>query len=104
MNQPPPKNPAEVYEQYFVPAMFAPWAAVLLHRAALRTRERVLDVACGTGAVARRAARAVGAGGQVVAVDMNPAMLAVARALPPPSGASIEWREGDAMALPFPDG
>jgi len=64
----------------------------------------VLDVACGTGIVARQAAPLVGADGQVVALDMNPAMLAVARALPAPSGATIHWREGDAMDLPFEDG
>lgn len=46
----------------------------------------------------------MGADGQVVALDMNPAMLAVARALPAPSGATITWQEGNAMALPFPNG
>ena len=46
----------------------------------------------------------VGAKGQVVALDMNPAMLAVARALPAPSGATVSWQEGNALALPFPDG
>ncbi|MBI1745852.1 MAG: class I SAM-dependent methyltransferase [Acidobacteria bacterium] len=104
MNQPQPRNPAETYEQYFVPAMFLPWATILLRHAAARSGERVLDVACGTGIVARQAAPLVGADGQVVALDMNPAMLAVARALPAPSGAAIDWQEGNAMALPFPDG
>jgi len=104
MNQPQPRNPAETYEHYFVPAMFLPWATILLRRAAPQSRERVLDVACGTGIVARQAAPLVGADGQVVALDMNPAMLAVARALPAPSGATISWQEGNAMALPFPDG
>jgi len=104
MNQPQPRNPAETYEQYFVPAMFLPWATILLRHAALQSGERVLDVACGTGIVARQAAPLVGPGGQVVAVDMNPAMLGVARALPAPSGATITWQEGNAMALPFPDG
>ena len=104
MNQPQPRNPAETYEQYFVPAMFLPWATILLRHAALQSGERVLDVACGTGIVARQAAPLAGPGGQVVAVDMNPAMLGVARALPAPSGATITWQEGNAMALPFPDG
>src|SRR3990167_1691132 len=104
MNQPQPRNPAETYEQYFVPAMFLPWATILLRHAALQSGERVLDVACGTGIVARQAAPLMGAGGQVVAVDMNPAMLGVARALQAPSGATITWQEGNAMALPFPDG
>jgi len=104
MNQPQPGNSAEMYEQYFVPAMFLPWATILLNHAALQPGERVLDVSCGTGIVARQAAPLVGAGGRVVAVDINPAMLGVARALPAPSGAPITWQEGNAMALPLPDG
>jgi SAM-dependent methyltransferase len=63
----------------------------------------VLDVACGTGVVARVAAQRVGATGRVVGVDLNPGMLAVARALPPPPGASIVWQEGSADALPLPE-
>jgi ubiquinone/menaquinone biosynthesis C-methylase UbiE len=104
MNQSQPRNPAEVYENYFVPAMFLPWATILLRHAAPQSGERVLDVACGTGIVARQAAPLAGTDGQVVALDMNPAMLAVARALPAPSGATITWQEGNAMSLPFPDG
>jgi ubiquinone/menaquinone biosynthesis C-methylase UbiE len=103
MNQPKQMNPAETYENYFVPAMFLPWATILLRHAAPEPRERVLDVACGTGVVARCAAPWVGIDGQVIAVDMNAAMLAVARALPAPSGAKIIWQEGNAMSLPFPD-
>ena len=106
MNQTPtpPLSPPEMYEKYFVPAMFIPWARLLLARAAPQPGERVLDVACGTGIVARMAAPLVGAGGQVVAVDFNPPMLGVARSLPAPAGAAIRWEEGNAMALPFADG
>jgi ubiquinone/menaquinone biosynthesis C-methylase UbiE len=104
MNDPQPGNPAETCEDYFVPAMFLPWASILLRHADPRAGERVLDVACGTGIVARLAAPRVGFDGQVAALDMNPAMLAVGRALPAPSGATIVWQEGNAMALPFPDG
>jgi len=103
MNPSPPR-PAEVYEAYFVPAMFARWAAELVQVAAPRNGDRVLDVACGTGIVARTAAPRVGVGGSVVAVDMNPAMLAVARSVSAPEGASIEWREGNALALPVDAG
>jgi len=95
-------SPAENYERYFVPAIGAPAAAGLLELAALRPGERVLDVACGTGVVARRAADTVGANGQVAGVDINPGMLAVARATTPP-GTTIEWREATAETLPFPD-
>jgi len=98
------RNPAETYESYFVPAMFLPWSRILLGHAGLQPRQRVLDVACGTGIVARQAAPLVGAQGQVVGLDMNPAMLGVARSRPAPSGAAIQWQQGNAMALPFPEG
>ena len=65
---------------------------------------RVLDVACGTGIVARLAASQVGPTGRVVGLDTNEAMLAVARAQPQPTGAQVEWQQGDATKLPFPDG
>ena len=62
-----------------------------------------MDVACGTGSVARHVAPLVGAEGKVVALDISPEMLAVARGLPAPAGATIEWREGNAIALTVPD-
>jgi ubiquinone/menaquinone biosynthesis C-methylase UbiE len=92
-------NPAEAYEQYLGPAIAHPWARVLLGIAAPQRGERVLDVACGTGSVARHVATMVGIEGKVVALDISPAMLAVARALPEPSGATIEWLEGNAIHL-----
>lgn len=103
MSQPPLVNPAQVYEDYFVPAMFSPWANILSTRADPRPGQRVIDVACGTGIVARQVAPLVGAAGRVVAVDMNPAMLTVARALHVPPGAAIQWTQGDASALAFDD-
>ncbi|ABI59314.1 class I SAM-dependent methyltransferase [Nitrosomonas eutropha] len=96
-------NPAETYEQYFGRTISAPWTQVLLEYAAPQFGERVLDVACGTGSVARQVAPLVGAAGKVVALDINPAMLAVARALPAPSGAPIAWLEGNAINLDLPD-
>jgi len=104
MSQPQPSRAAETYEQYFVPAMFLPWATILLRYASPQPGARVLDVACGTGIVARLAVSLVGSNGQVVALDINSAMLAVARTHPAPLGATIHWQEGNAMALPFPDG
>ena len=103
--QPPnqvPANPAEAYERFLVPALFAPWAEALLDRAAPEPGERVLDVACGTGIVARRAATRVGPTGRVVGIDPNPGMLAVAQATAA-EGAAIEWREGRAEDLPVAD-
>ncbi len=102
MNQPRP-SPAETYEQHFVPAMFLPWANILLSHATLRPGERLLDLACGTGVVARQAAPLVGVNGQVAAIDVNPEMVAVGRSLPAPPGASIAWHDGDAASLPFAD-
>ena len=74
----------------------------LVHRAALRSGERVLDVACGTGVVARLASQQVGATATVAGLDVNPGMLAVARSATPP-GMPIEWHEANAEALPIPD-
>ena len=97
------QNPAEMYEAYFVPAMFAHWTKVTLAYAAPCVGERVLDVACGTGIVARSIAPLVGPSGQVTGVDFNPAMLAVARAKQAEGIPAITWQEGNAQALPFTD-
>jgi ubiquinone/menaquinone biosynthesis C-methylase UbiE len=91
----------EIYERCLVPALFAPWAALVVEQATLQPSAYVLDVACGTGVVARLAAAQVGAGGRVTGLDINPKMLKVARAYTPPHGARLDWREGDAAALPF---
>ncbi len=100
----PDLGPAEIYDRYYGPAMFAPWAEVLLQLAAPRPGERALDLACGTGIVTRQLAPRLGPGGSLVAVDLRPTMLAVARSLPPPEGAAVDWRQGDAMALALPGG
>jgi ubiquinone/menaquinone biosynthesis C-methylase UbiE len=94
---------AELYERYLVPAVTLPWARDLVERVGLRAGDRVLDIACGTGVVARLAASAVGDAGRVAAIDVNRGMLAVGRSLPPPAGGRIEWYDGTADALPFPD-
>jgi SAM-dependent methyltransferase len=92
----------ENYERYFIPAIGAPLAKDLVAAAALLPGERVLDVACGTGVVARLAAEHVGTDGTVTGVDINPGMLGAARTATPPDVA-IEWQEANADALPFPD-
>jgi ubiquinone/menaquinone biosynthesis C-methylase UbiE len=68
-------NASEAYERYLVPTMFTPWAHDLIARAALRSGEHVIDVACGTGIVARLAAAVVGSAGHVVGVDLNAGMI-----------------------------
>jgi ubiquinone/menaquinone biosynthesis C-methylase UbiE len=93
----------ELYERYLVPAITALWAADLVERAAPLPGERVLDVACGTGIVARLAAQRMGTG-RVVGLDINSGMLAVGRSLPRVAGPPIEWQEGSALGMPFPDG
>jgi ubiquinone/menaquinone biosynthesis C-methylase UbiE len=92
------------YERYQVPSLFGPLAELFLATIPLRAGERVLDVACGTGIVARLAAQQIGTTGLVTGVDLNPGMLEVARAHTPTSGAAVDWREGDAGALPCDDG
>lgn len=96
-------NPAEAYESYMVPALFAPWAAELIQKASPQRGERVLDVATGTGIVARRAAKHVLPEGEVIGLDLNSNMLAVARHTAERERVKIEWREGRAEALPFED-
>ncbi|HEY7141973.1 MAG TPA: methyltransferase domain-containing protein [Methylomirabilota bacterium] len=90
---------AELYESKFVPALFAEWAPHLVEIAGVGPGQAVLDVACGTGIVARTAADRLAGAGRVVGVDLNQAMLTVARRVRP----DIEWRQGDGGALPFPD-
>ncbi|MDH3226717.1 MAG: methyltransferase domain-containing protein [Thermoleophilia bacterium] len=94
-----PMEAAEFYESAFVPAFFAQWAPILCDAAGVAPGQSVLDVACGTGIVARTAADRVAPGGTVTGVDLNEAMLTVARRVRP----DITWRQGEAAALPFPD-
>jgi SAM-dependent methyltransferase len=68
----------EAYERYLVEPIFRPWADVLLDYARVSAGDRVLDVASGTGVVARMAADRVGDSGRVLATDVSPGMLAVA--------------------------
>jgi ubiquinone/menaquinone biosynthesis C-methylase UbiE len=105
MNSSEPSQPnddlAQLYDDRFVPSSLIAATDMLLTFAAPKSDERVLDVACGTGVVARHVAARVGNRGSVVGLDIDPAMLAVARRVPPPTGAMISWCEGDAHALPF---
>lgn len=95
---------AAAYERYLVPGMFAPWADELVAAAAVSPGARVLDVGCGTGIVARRAAARAGSDGTVVGLDPNDGMLAVAREAAAEQELSIDWRRGDAADIPFADG
>ena len=94
---------ADAYERYLAVA-FLPWAEDLIRLAAVTEGERVLDVACGTGIVARQVAARVGEAGRVVGLDVNGDMLRVARAASAGSRPAIEWRQGNAVDLPFQAG
>jgi ubiquinone/menaquinone biosynthesis C-methylase UbiE len=94
------RQAAELYERVVARHILRPWAQLLVDAAAVAKGERVLDLACGTGLVARVAAQRVGPKGHVIGIDLNPAMIGVAQSLPP---ADIEWREGSALAIPLPD-
>jgi ubiquinone/menaquinone biosynthesis C-methylase UbiE len=93
---------AKNYERFFVPAIGRPVAEQLVAAAGLRPGERVLDVGCGTGIVARLAVEEVGPEGSVAGVDVNPEMLAVARAASP-AMATVEWHQSPAESIPFDD-
>lgn len=97
-------TPPENYERYFVPAIGRPLAVDLVEEAELRPGERVLDVACGTGVVARLAAERVGGPNAVAGLDVNSGMLAVARRTAAAAGAGIRWYETTAECIPLPDG
>ncbi len=94
---------AEAYERYAVPAWARALAEQLVESASPERGERVLDVACGTGIVARLAAERVGERGSVCGLDLNEGMLAVARAASAEVSPPIEWRHGDAAAMPLRD-
>lgn len=97
MNQ---SNFPEMYETHLVGTLFRPFAERVLDQTDIVPGNRVLDVACGTGIVARLAKQRIGDSGFVAGVDISPGMLSVARRVAP----DIEWREGNASALPLLDG
>jgi len=86
----------EIYERVLVGPLFRPFAEQLLARVNPVRGDSVLDVACGTGIVARIARERLGPDARIVGVDVAPAMLAVARA----ADQTIDWRQGDATSLP----
>lgn len=90
---------AEAYERLLAPTLFEQWTHRLADAVNIRPGQKVLDVACGTGILARTVAARVGPTGSVSGVDINPGMLAVARRIAP----AIDWREGEAEALSYED-
>lgn len=88
---------AEIYEQFFVPALFIDWPQHIIRLATIQPGHQVLDVACGTGVLARSIVEKVGPSGTVFGLDVNPGMLAVAAR----QNDDVIWREGCAENLPF---
>jgi ubiquinone/menaquinone biosynthesis C-methylase UbiE len=92
----------KLYETYLVPLIFEPYAADLANRLASRSLARVLEIAAGTGVVTRHLASVLPANVSIVATDLNQPMLDLASAIG--TRRPVEWRQADAMQLPFPDG
>jgi SAM-dependent methyltransferase len=92
----------KLYETYLVPLLFEPYAADLVNRLVSRSLSRVLEVAAGTGVVTRALASVLPERVSIVATDLNQPMLDQAAALE--IKRPVEWRQADAMQLPFPDG
>jgi SAM-dependent methyltransferase len=90
-----------LYETYLVPLIFEPYAVDLANRVAARPVTRVLEIAAGTGVVTRALASVLPQHVSIVATDLNQSMLneASLRGTQRP----VEWRQADAMQLPFDD-
>jgi SAM-dependent methyltransferase len=95
-------SPTQLYEHFFGPAIFRPLSAHVIAHAAPRRGERVLDLACGTGIVARQVAELVGREGAVIGADINPAMIAAAREFS--RATAVGWIEMDATKLQLKPG
>ncbi len=91
---------AEIYEEFFIPALFREWAERVADEAEIEKGQKVLDVACGTGVLTREVFERVEREGSVIGLDVNEGMLAVAAKKSPPE---IEWKFGAAEAIPFGD-
>jgi cob(I)alamin adenosyltransferase len=91
---------AQIYDSFLYPALYGAWTEAIADRAELKAGDKVLDVACGTGALSQAAAARVGPQGSVTGLDIDPAMLTVAKDLAP----GLEWRLSDAVDLPFGNG
>jgi len=90
-----------LYETLLVPLIFEPYAADLVNRLSARPVSRVLEIASGTGVVTRALASALPEDVSIVATDLNQAMLDQASMVG--TTRVVEWRQADAMQLPFPD-
>jgi SAM-dependent methyltransferase len=91
----------QLYEEYLVPLIFEPYAIDIAARAARHRPSRVLELAAGTGAVTRQLAQTLAPDASIIATDLNQPMLDQAAAVG--TARAVEWRQADAMQLPFAD-
>src|SRR5213592_3767035 len=91
----------KLYDTYLVPLIFEPYAPDLANRLRSRSLSRVLEIAAGTGVVTRALAAVLPESVTIVATDLNQAMLDQAAAVG--TKRAVEWRQADAMRLPFGD-
>lgn len=91
-----------LYETHLVPLIFEPYAADLAIRLASRSMTRVLEIAAGTGVATRSLASVLPDNVSIVATDLNQPMLDHAAVIG--TKRPVDWRQADAMQLPFPDG
>jgi ubiquinone/menaquinone biosynthesis C-methylase UbiE len=92
----------EKYDRYMGPIFFEPYARDIVRHLPLSEDTRVLEIACGTGIVTRQIRAALPKGGSLIATDLNEAMIEQARGKFG-SEDSVQWKQADATALPFPD-
>ncbi|MBX9758468.1 MAG: methyltransferase domain-containing protein [Beijerinckiaceae bacterium] len=92
----------EHYDRFMVPMIFEPYAADLARRAALLSPHAVLEIAAGTGAVTRALAPMLSPNARYVVSDLNQPMLNYAALRQTPDD-RIEWRQANAISLPFDD-
>jgi ubiquinone/menaquinone biosynthesis C-methylase UbiE len=92
---------AKFYDEYIVPLIFEPYAEDLARRLATRRLVRVLEIAAGTGVVTRRLASLLPEDVSIVATDLNQPMLDLASEVG--TTRPVEWRQADALQLPFED-
>lgn len=90
---------AEIYEEFFIPALFGTWPEQVIKMVEVKPGQKVLDVACGTGIFAREVVKKTGKAVNITGVDINEGMLAVAQRKEP----AVEWTNAPAEQLPFDD-
>lgn len=94
------EDAAKIYEEVYLPALFIEWCPLVVEAAQIQKGFRVIDIACGTGALTITVSDQVGSEGAVVGIDINEGMLSVAKS----KSSRVEWRNAPAEELPFDDG